>query len=1006
MNYFSFYKDGKAVYCLIFTGFLLFFPPSFAKTSVRNSKPLIQQHQIQGTVTDGNSPLPGVAIAVKGNSKTAVISDYNGEYNISASSQDTLIVSYLGFKTVLISIKNRSKIDITLEYDTTTLQEVKVNAGYYSVKESERTGSIARITSKEIESQPVTNVLATMQGRMAGVSIVQDSGTPGSGFTIRIRGQNSLRGNANEPLYIIDGVPFSSESVGYSNTSTATAGETSPLNSIVPSDIESIEVLKDADATSIYGSRGANGVVLITTKRGKQGKTTFTINSNTGVGKATRFLDLMDTQQYIAMRRQAFTNDGITNYPANAYDINGTWSQNRSTDWQKELLGGTSEILFLQGSVSGGSEKTQYLLSGNYRSETTVMPGDFKYIKGGAHFTMNHISQDDKFRLNFSSSYTIQNNNLPSIDLTIQARTLAPNAPSLYKENGVLNWENNSWTNPLAALNQTFVSKSANSVSNVLLSYRILPDLELKGSFGFTNLKNDEKRAVPSTIYNPSLAITSAASRLYTNNTARQSYIVEPQLNYKKNFGLHFIDALIGGTAQSTTTTRLYQLGANFSSNSLLNDLASAAQRLVYTSDEILYRYQAFFGRLNYNYDGTYILNLTARRDGSSRFGPGKQFATFGAVGAAWIFSREAFLRNNSILSFGKLRGSYGITGSDQIGDYQFYNTYSSSGNNYQGTVGLQPTRLFNPNFGWETNRKIEFALESGFFNDRVFLTAAWYQNRSGNQLVGVPLPGTTGFSTLNSNLDATVENSGTEFTLRTVNFTEKIKWTTTFNISNNKTKLVSFPGLKTSVYANTYEINRPLTIQKLYSFTGLNPQTGIYTFKDINNDGTLSIDDRKFIADLTPKYSGGIQNTFIYKGFVLDFLFQFVKQDGIKYLPGPAGGMANQLAEVSSQSWSTAENNTNYQAFTAGYNSALSTAYYQYASSNGAITDASYIRLKNIALNFDLPLPQSSKVKCRLIAQGQNVLTFTNFNGDPEFRFSGYLPPLKIYSVGAQLTF
>lgn len=1006
MNIFSFSMGGRACYSLIFLGFLVPFSPMSAKSDSRQGNLLSQQHKVQGTVTDRTNPLPGVTIAIKNKKNNAVISDYSGQFSLTCSPTDTLVVSYIGFKTAHVPIQGRSVVNIILSYDTTTLQEVRINAGYYSVKESERTGSIARITSKDIENQPVSNVLATMQGRMAGVSIVQDSGVPGAGFSIRIRGQNSLRRDANEPLYIIDGVPYSSDSVGYSNTSTATSGATSPLNNINPTDIESIEVLKDADATAIYGSRGANGVVLITTKRGRQGKTTFIVNTSTGVGKATRLLDLMNTQQYLAMRKQAFSNDGIANYPATAYDINGTWDPNRYTDWQKELLGGTSEIHSLQGSVSGGSENTQYLLSGNFRSETTVMPGDFQYDKGGAHFTMNHISPDNKFRLEFSANYNIQKNSLPSIDLTLQARALAPNAPALYDAKGELNWENNSWTNPLAALNQTFITKSRDLVSNAVLSYRFLPQLEIKSSFGYTDLKNDEKRFVPSTIYNPSFGLTSASSRLYTNNTARQSYIIEPQLNYKQDFGKHRIDALIGATAQSLVTTRLYQLGGGFSSNALIGDLASAAQRLVFTSDEIIYRYQAFFGRVNYNYDGRYILNITGRRDGSSRFGPGKQFAAFGAVGAAWIFSEETLLKDNSIISFGKLRGSYGVTGSDQIGDYQYYNTYASSGNNYQGVVGLQPTRLFNPNFGWETNRKFEAALETGFFHDRIFITAAWYQNRSGNQLVGIPLPGTTVFTSLNANLNATVENSGTEFTLRTVNFTEKFKWTTSFNIAFNRTKLVSFPGLDTSTYASTYAIGQPLTIQKLYHFTGLNTQSGLYTFEDFNSDGMLSINDRTFIADLTPKYSGGLQNTFTYKGLQLDFLFQFVKQDGIKYLPAPAGGMNNQLSEVSTGSWSQPGDNKEFQPYTTGFNSPVSTAYYQYTNSSGAITDASYIRLKNISLTYDLPLPDNIKIKCRLIAQGQNVLTFTHFNGDPEYRFAGYLPPLKIYSGGVQLTF
>jgi len=267
MNYFSFFKDERALYCLFFAGILLSFSSVYSR-NFRNTKMLsYQSHKVQGIVSDGTSPLPGVTIMLKSTKNSAVITDFNGHYSIQSSPRDTLIVSFIGFKTKLVPVNDRAKIDIKLEYDTTTLQEVRVNAGYYSVKERDRTGSIARITSKEIETQPVTNVLATMQGRMAGVNIVQNTGMPGSGFSIEIRGLNSLRNEGNSPLYIIDGVPYSSQGIGSSYTSANMPAQNSPLNSINPSDVASIEVLKDADATAIYGSRGANGVVLITTKK-------------------------------------------------------------------------------------------------------------------------------------------------------------------------------------------------------------------------------------------------------------------------------------------------------------------------------------------------------------------------------------------------------------------------------------------------------------------------------------------------------------------------------------------------------------------------------------------------------------------------------------------------------------------------------------------------------------------------------------------------------------------
>lgn len=1007
MNIFSFFKGGKAFYCLVFTGFLISFSPSFAKNSLRRSTSLIQQHQIQGTVSDGSSPLPGVSISLKGNSKTAVISDYNGHFSISASAQDTLLVSYLGFKTVYVPIRNRSKIDIVLQYDTTTLQEVKVNAGYYSVKESERTGSISRITSKDIENQPVTNVLATMQGRMAGVSITQTTGLPGGGFDIKIRGQNSIRADANAPLYIVDGVPYASDPIGSYLTATAFPSVTSPLNNINTESIESIEVLKDADATAIYGSKGANGVVLITTKKGKAGKTAFILKGSTGTGTVTKFLKLMGTSEYLAMRRQAFINDGLTEYGETDYDINGVWDQTRYTNWQKELLGGTSLITDIQGTVSGGGEKTQFMLSGNLHKESTVFPGDFIYKKAGSQLSLNHRSEDDKFRMTLSAGYNVLNNNQPSYDFSYDARALPPNAPALYDSNGDLNWENATWENPLRNLNTEFVSKTNDFLVNTLLSYELLPGLVLKSSFGYTDLNTLETRIIPSTISNPIYNISSATSAIYLNNTERTSWIVEPQLNWTANIFSGKLDLLLGSTFQNQATSRLYQLGIGFTSNSLIYNLAAANTVQSILNDETLYKYQALFARLNYNFLDRYIINFTARRDGSSRFGPGNQFANFGALGFAWLFSKENFLNSISWLSFGKIRSSYGITGNDQIGDYQFLNTYTTSGFIYDGAIGLQPTRLYNSNFAWETNKKFEASIELGLFNDRVFLTSSFYQNRSSNQLTGIPIPGTTGFTSLQSNLAATVQNSGLELTLRTVNIKDgKFSWTTTVNITAGRNKLLSFPNLVSSSYSQRYRIGQPLNIKLLYNSKGVNRQTGVYSFEDINKDGQITFpEDKQTVADLNPKFYGGLQNQLTFKGFSLDFLFQFVKQKNSLYPMGPAGMMSNQKQGMI-DSWMSPGDSAAYQIYTTGYNGDALNADYLDAQSTSSIVDASFIRLKNIALSYDLPLHLDNS-KCRIFMQGQNLLTFTKYpDGDPEFTSYGYLPPLKVVTAGIQLTF
>lgn len=964
---------------------------------------------VSGKVVDENGqPIAGATIKVKGGS--LVTNSGNDGFFVlkNVDENASLEISYVGFQTKEIKVR-KDLGSIILQVLVGKLEEITVNAGYYKVKEREATGSISRITSKDIEDQPVTNVLATMAGRMAGVEIIQDGGTAGGGFQIKVRGVNSLRANGNEPLYIIDGVPYSSETIGYFNTSSGVPSPTSPLNNINAADLESIEVLKDADATAIYGSRGANGVVLITTKKGKVGKTSFTLNSSTAFGKVTKMLDMMNTEQYLTMRKQGFANDGVVNYPVNAYDVNGTWDQNRYTDWQDVLMGGTARINNLQGSVSGGSEQTQFLFSGMCRTETTVLPGDFKYSKGTGHLSLNHNSLDKKFKLSFSGGYNIQDNLQANTDVSRAARNLAPNAPALYKADGSLNFQNSTWQNPLAALRNTNTSKTNDLIANTVLGYQIIPRLEVKVNLGYTTLKNTDQRLLPSTAFDPARNLGSERSNNYTYSIDRQSWIMEPQLTWSHDFKFGKIEALAGATLQQQQSSNMYILATGFASNSLITNIAAATNKIIQFTNKTDYKYQAFFGRFNYKLADKYILNLTARRDGSSRFGPGKQFALFGAVGATWLFSEEKFLKDNNVLSFGKLRMSYGSTGNDQIGDYEFLNTYTSSGMNYQGVVGLDPTRLFNPNFGWESNRKIEAAVETGFLKDRIFFTAAWYSNRSSNQLVGIPLPATTGFSAINANLNATVQNRGVEFTLRTINFSIRdFNWTSNFNLSKSRNKLISFPGLAASTYSNQYVVGESINIRKVYRFTGLNPQTGLYEVADVNGDGVInSVNDRKTIVDFNPAYFGGLQNEFTYKKWRLDFLLQFVKQKVEDWTPYVYSGDAtNQRAELAN-AWQKKGDNVKFQQHTSGQNNNAVNAFYNFMDSDAAYVDGSYIRLKNISLSYDLPLPILKGAHCRISLQGQNVLTFTRYKGgDPEFRYTGYVPPLRVYNASIQLTF
>ena len=452
----------------------------------------------------------------------------------------------------------------------------------------------------------------------------------------------------------------------------------------------------------------------------------------------------------------------------------------------------------------------------------------------------------------------------------------------------------------------------------------------------------------------------------------------------------------------------MVQKGTGFPNNSLLNNLSAATTVEALSDTDSEYNYNAIFSRLNLKVMDRYILNLTARRDGSSRFGSEKQFGNFGAVGIAWIFSEEKIIKAGSLLSFGKIRGSFGTTGSDNIGDYRFLDTYSVTGFDYDGTTSLGPTGIFNPLFGWESNKKLEAAIELGFFKDRLLINTSWYRNRSSNQLIGIPLAATTGFSELTGNFDAVVENSGLELDIHTINLkTEKFKWSTTFNITVPKNKLVDFDGLETSTFADRFVIGKPVTIVKLYHAIGVDPATGVYQFEDYNDDGSISsLDDREWTEDLAPEFYGGLGNTFSFGKFNFDFFFQFKKQKAyntfrFRSTPGTKGNAPIILLDR----WREPGDLNPIQKASGGL-SLEENVGALHERSNAAVSDASFIRLRNVTLNYKIPT-QENGWDANVYLQGQNLLTFTPYDGpDPEQPSNTRLPPIRQITLGIQLSF
>jgi len=971
---------------------------------------------VRGRVVDEQGePVVGASITVK-DSRTVALTGADGTFVIHAIDENaTIIFSGANVEMHEEKLIRRTECNVTLKKRINKLDEIQIIA-YGTTTRRFNTGSVTGIKAEEIEKQPVSNPLAAMEGRMPGVYVQQGTGMPGGAYNIIIRGQNSLRNsaldNGNLPFYIIDGVPYTSSSLTSTTISNSNLRFGNPLSNINPADIESIEVLKDADATAIYGSRGANGVVLVTTKKGKAGKTKMDLNVSAGASTVERKLHLLQTSDYLAMRREAFTNDNVQPQPWN-YDVNGTWDTTRNTDWQKTLIGGTANIFDVQGTVSGGTARTQFLFGGTYHRETTVFPGNFSYQKGSTHFNINHVSEDQRFRLFFNGSYLLAYNNLFSVDATGSILSLPPDAPKIYDSTGKLNWENSTWRNPFALFEKKYKNNSDNLLLNSLIAYEVVKGLDAKINLGYTNTNVRETSTNPLSSVNPAYWQFVKASAVFANSYIK-SWIVEPQLEYKKDLEHARLNVLAGMTFQQNVQEGQTQNATGYSNDLLLENIQAAQQVSVLAYNYTKYRYNALFARINYQWKEKYIINLTGRRDGSSRFGPGKQFANFGAVGTAWIFSQEKFMQPVSpLISFGKLRASYGVTGNDQIQDYGYLETYSPTQYPYNSYPGLIPSRIANPLYSWETTKKMELALELGWLKDRIFFSAAGYHNRSSNQLVGYPLATVTGFSSLQYNLPAELQNDGLEFELNTVNVRNKnFSWTTNINLTIPHNKLIAYPHLESSAYANVYAIGQPLSIQKLYHYLRVDPTSGLYTFQDVDKDGAISYpNDLQFLKRTGQIYFGGFRNTFKYENLQLDIFFQFVKQNANSYFYtiGLPGSMYNQPVDILRR-WQKQGDQSNVQKLTQDYSSPAYETFSQMQNSDYVITDASFIRLKNVSISYWLSNDVLRKAKLqgvRFYVQGQNLWTITHYQGlDPENQGTDYLPPLRTIVGGIQITF
>lgn len=995
---FSYKMDGKRVVAV--------------DRSVQQDLSPTNQQTIRGKVTDEKGePLAGASLSVKGTSLTTT-TDNEGNFIIpDIASSAVLIISYIGYEKQEMTANNAAIV--VLSKSLSSLNEVQV-IGYGTASKRLNTGSVASISAKDIETQPISNPLAALSGRMPGLVVTQSTGNPGSSFSLQIRGRNSIA-QGSEPLILIDGIPFAPGNDGMntlvSAISTPIANSTlSPFSTINPADIERIDVLKDADATAIYGSRGANGVILITTKKGAPGKASLTANVSRGITRTPKTMQFMNSEQYLEMRREAFANTNTTPTLNDAPDLLA-WDQNRYTDYTKELIGNTGYLLNGQLSLSGGSENTQFLLGGGFNRETSVFPGDLPNDRGSANFNIRHVSADNRLNVLLSGSFSASKNISSANDLTYYT-AMPPNTGEFFNENGTLKWSEAGAVheNPYAYLLREYKATSNNLLSSMNVSYQILPYLKATALLGYNQLHSKDQKLTPLASLSPNVAQVSS-SEFGTKQFS--GWNIEPQLEFDKQVWIGKLNILAGFTLHEKQNTGSYIKVSGYSSDALMESIQAASTVDARSNSYTLYRYSAAFGRINYNIADKYILNITGRLDGSSRFGPGKQFANFGAIGGAYIVSEEHFVKDNlSFLSFAKLRASYGVTGNDQIGDYQFLDTWQAFFYTYQNMATLYPPALFNNTYGWEENKKVEGAIDLGFLKDRILLSTSYYRNRSDNQLVQYRLPYTTGYTKIIRNFPAIVQNSGWEFHLSAdIARSKNFSYSSSINMTLPSNKLLEFPDIETSSYYTQYVIGEPLDLINGYNSAGVDPATGLYTYIDKDENGFLTVDDYTVHGSLVPKFYGGFNNTFSFKGITVDAFIDFRKQTGRNYLYSIyqdskyAGTMSNQPIQMLDR-WQEDGQITNIEKFV----SSTQPGQINFLSSNLGYRDQSFIRLRTLSIGYDLPKAWVSKAYAKtaqLYIQAQNLFTINSdkyYNAETQYLYR--LPPLKMYNIGFRFTY
>ena len=963
------------------------------------------QTKISGKISgnDNNEPLPGASVLVKGTS-VGTISDLDGNFSLEVPDKsNTLTISFVGYRTQEVGLNGQTSVNVSLESNS-NLNEVVV-VGYGTQTKKELTGSVSKVSGDAISQIPTAGLDAALQGQASGVQVFSNSGTPGGAISIRVRGPSSINGT-NQPLYVVDGVPITSGSLsqlGVGNQST------NALSDINPSDIESIEILKDAASAAIYGARANNGVVLVTTKRGKIGKPKIEIKTEYGIQQAWRKLSPITGPQYGTLVNEERSNRGQSLIFPDPSTL-------PTTNWQDQIFRNAPQSN-TQASISGGTEKARYYVGGSYFNQDGIVIGsNFNRITGRINLD-NYLTDNLKFSLSANYNQTGSNrlNNDNNIYGVVSASVLLGSHIPVYNDDGTYARDpNSSVENPVAAALLPDINYTEQRlVANAALEWKIIEGLYAKTSLGTDAINYRDFRFYPSNS-NAGAGVGGQATEGYTRVT---DLINENTLRYTTNFDKLKVDLLGGIAFQSEKFNTIFSQGEKFPGNTIRTlDAASVKKNII--SNATQSGINSFFGRVGLAWDKKYIISATLRADGSSRFGTDNQFGIFPGISGAYNISEESFMKGiKNTVSTLKIKGGWGIRGSSDVGNFASRGLISA-GFNYNQTPGLAPTQLANNALSWEQREDYSGGLEIGFLNDRLTFSVEPYKAYISKVLLQTPIAATTGFTSIAAN-KAKMENTGIDFGFKAVSFdTKMFRWSTTINVATQSNIVTDYPSGQAFGFASWLEKGYSIGSFRGYKVAGIfqtqaeidalnqtakekNGASALYQtsltrpgdikFQDINGDGVVNSLDQVILGNALPTWYGGISNEIsldipnvgrfelsaLLSGSFGNKIFNFTRafSEGMNSVFGQTDAVLNRWTPT----------NTNTDVPRAAYSDPNNNR----RNSDRWVEDGSYVRLRSLTLAYNLPQSLFNRIgvqNVRVYASAYNIWTSTKYKGfDPE---------------------